>query len=71
MQLNKKQRQLSITVITSLAIISATTILFKTYPHLNPFSKKDSKDEESKEEPKGESMEELKDELKESTEPIV
>ena len=67
MQLNKKQRQLSITVITSLAIISATTILFKTYPHLNPFSKKDSKEEELKDD----SKEELKEELNKSTEPIV
>ena len=71
MQLNKKQRQLSITVITSLAIISATTILFKTYPHLNPFSKKDSKEEELKDESKEELKEELNEELNESTEPIV
>lgn len=45
MQITKKtQRQASIAAISGLVIIGAASLLFKTYPHLNPFCRKDTKE---------------------------
>lgn len=37
----KTQRQASVAVLATIAVVGAVSLLFKTYPHLNPFTKKD------------------------------
>lgn len=51
MQLTKKtQRQASIAAVSGLVIIGAVSLLFKTYPHLNPFSCNSKKEDIEKKE---------------------
>lgn len=51
MQITKKtQRQASIAAVSGLVIIGAVSLLFKTYPHLNPFSCNSKKEEIEKKE---------------------
>lgn len=55
----KTQRQASIAVVAGIAIVGAASLLFKTYPHLNPFCKSASEEEKvEKEEQEPEAEEE-------------
>lgn len=63
MQLSKKtQRQASIAAISGLVIIGAASLFFKTYPHLNPFSRKVTKKDEEKSDEKSETESEAVEE---------
>lgn len=72
----KTQRQASIAAVSGIVVIGAATLLFKTYPHLNPFnylcgSKTDNEEEETEKKESSSEDAIIDEESKENTDSVV